>query len=354
MVFLDTRRFKNRHTEAGVCRSATVEPTGTTPLTVGRERKGIRAGPGAYFPTNGIAPGACYDSMDHVAQKMVSKEREDAIVRLLDDDSPVVKTAILEELKRLGGIGIAILNKLARGRNRILACQARDYLRELEGPDTVVEFVEFIRSLNYELETGCILLNRTVYPEVEAVDCCMVLDAIAARCRELMILPSAPWEKCKVINRVLFHEYGFRGDAENLSDPRNSYLDYVLKRRKGNPATLCIIYILIAQRCDIQLEPIGMPVRFMVGCFLDEVPFYIDAYERGAFRSEDDLRETLRANKVSASENSLAQSPVGEVLQRCCRNLIRQYQSVGDCENAKLFARFVRQFDVSYQRHVNP
>ena len=34
-------------------------------------------------------------------------------------------------------------------------------------------------------------------------------------------------EKCRVLNRVLFHEWGFHGNVENYTDPRNSFLDHV-------------------------------------------------------------------------------------------------------------------------------
>lgn len=287
-------------------------------------------------------------------ERVLDHKREEAIIRLLDDDSPVVQAALKEEFKRLDDAGIALLRKLARSRNRIVAAQARDFLEELQGPNTIKRFRAFIRSLNYELETGCLLLNRTVYPEVDVAETCMEIDAIAARCRELMVLPSSPWEKCKILNRVLFHEYGFRGNTENFDDPLNSFMAQVLERRKGIPITLSILYILVAQRCGLDLEPIGMPGRFMVGCFLEERPFYIDAYERGGVRTAEELKEILRRNNLKARPSFLAPSSVGDVLKRCCQNLVRQYSMKNNPSKAKLFASFVREFEVTYSKHANP
>ena len=82
-----------------------------------------------------------------------------------------------------------------------------------------------------------------------------------------------PLEICSVMNRVLFHEYGFRGAGKDFENPQNSFLHRVLERRKGLPITLSVIYILIARRLGFDLEPIGLPGRFMVGCFSDERPF---------------------------------------------------------------------------------
>jgi len=46
----------------------------------------------------------------------------------------------------------------------MLALHASWFLRELNFSDPVGEFRGFIRSLNYELETGALLLSRTVNP----------------------------------------------------------------------------------------------------------------------------------------------------------------------------------------------
>ena len=75
--------------------------------------------------------------------------------------------------------------------------------------------------MNYELETGALLLARTVTPRLDVGHCCTTLDAIADRCRELIVEPSSTREKCRILNRVLFHEWGFHGNVEHYTDPRN-------------------------------------------------------------------------------------------------------------------------------------
>lgn len=276
----------------------------------------------------------------------------EALVRLLDDESPVVREAVREELERQGPAAIAWLRTLEKGSNRVLANHARRFLVELHAVDPVGDFSHFIASLQYELETGSILLERTVFPDSEAGKICGQLDRLAERCRELMVSPSPAWERCKVINRVLFHESGFRGNKEDFENPLNSFLGQVLRRRKGLPITLAIIYLLVADRCGLELAPIGAPGRFLVGCFLEEDPFFIDVFERGAFRSMDDIETIFRGNAIPLRAEYLTPAPVGEVLQRCCRNLARHYETVGDEARAALFARFVREFDQVRRRHA--
>jgi regulator of sirC expression with transglutaminase-like and TPR domain len=278
----------------------------------------------------------------------------EALLRLLDDTAPQVREALLEEFQRLGAPGLELLRQTAESGEPALAVHARRWLRELGGEDTVATFMEFARSFQYELETGLLLLERTVFPSLGAAETHGFLDAAATRCRQLLLTPATAREKCRVVSRVLFHEFGFRGDAENYHDPRNSFLHLVIRRRRGIPLTLCALYILVGQRCGIELEPIGLPGRFLVGCFLDDEPFFIDAYERGVFRGEEDLREHFRRLEMPFEPAALMPVPVGEVLARCCRNLVNQYTAARDHAKAKLFAEFVHEFELAYRRHAEP
>lgn len=282
----------------------------------------------------------------------LSTEEKLVFLSLLDDQSPAVRHALLSYFREHSAEAVDFLKETANGKNRALAWHARWFLEELKFSDPIAEFKGFIRSLNYELETGALLLSRTVFPSIDIGACCGELDAIANRCRELMAEPMTVREKCRVINRVLFHEYGFRGNYEHYTDPLNSFLQRVIERRKGIPISLSIVYLLVAHRLGIDLEPVGLPGHFVVGCYVEDAPFFIDAFEQGVFRSRDDLFTLLRLQQIEPKESDLAPTPVREVLCRCCRNLVNHYRASGDEEHAQLFADFVDEFDATYERHA--
>ena len=277
----------------------------------------------------------------------------DSFLSLLDDTSPAVRRALLSRFTELGPAAAPFLQNLSRGSNRILARHAAFFLQELQFSDPIAEFRGFIRSLNYELESGALLLARTVSPRLNAGDVIGQLDAIATRCRELIVDPSSAREKCRVLNRVMFHEWGFHGNVENYTDPRNSFIDQVLERRTGIPLSLSMIYLLVAERLGIELEPVGLPGHFIVGCFSDDLPFFIDPFDRGVFRDGEEIFDLLRANNITPKQSDLAPTPVREVLCRSCRNLVNHYTAAGEPERAKLFGRFVEEFEETYEKHAN-
>lgn len=279
-------------------------------------------------------------------------ERE-ALLSLLDDTSPKVRRALLARFAQLGAASALFLGAVSRGSNRVLGRHALFFLEELHFSDPVAEFRDYIRSLSYELESGALLLARTANPHLDVGHCCRTLNQIAERCRELIIEPSSAREKCRVLNRVLFHELGFHGNVENYTDPRNSFIDQVLERRTGIPLSLSMVYLLVAERLDLQLEPVGLPGHFIVGCFANELPFFIDPFDRGVFRDGDEIFDLLRANNIKPKPTDLSPTPVREVLCRSCRNLVNHYTAAGEPSRAKLFAGFVDDFESTYEKHAN-
>jgi regulator of sirC expression with transglutaminase-like and TPR domain len=280
-----------------------------------------------------------------VAKLTITPTEKSALRDLLDDPSPAVRQALKHRFTELGSAAADFLRDTAQGNNRHLMWHARQYLEELNLDDPTADFRKFILSLNYELETGSLMLARTIRPDLDMAACCEALEQIANRCRDLIIEPSSIRTKCRVINRILFHEMGFRGNSENYTDPDNSFIDQVLERRRGIPISMCTLYLLIAQRLGLELEPIGLPGHFMIGCFTEERPFFIDAFDGGVFRSPEEIFVFLRSHEISPQLSDLAPTPVREVLSRSCRNLANHYESHGQRKRSALFDSFVQDFD---------
>ena len=277
--------------------------------------------------------------------------RRDALLTLLDDPAPTVRRALLALFAADAAGSARLLKDVASGPNRVLAWHARTYLEELNLTDPIGDFRDFIRSLHYELETGAMLLARTVYPTVDVAACSEHLDRLAARCRELIAEPCSAREKCRVINRVLYHDHGFHGNLEHYTDPENSFLHLVLERHKGIPISLCLVYLLVAQRLGLTLEPVAPPGHFVLGCFSEDAPFYIDAFDGGMLRSAEELCARLAQQEIPVKPADLAPATIREMLSRSCRNLVNHYSRSGDYARSRLFASFVEEFEATHARH---
>ena len=105
-----------------------------------------------------------------------------------------------------------------------------------------------------------------------------------------------PYEKKEIfkildaLNYVMFEEEGFRGNTSNYYNPNNSYIDKVLETRQGIPITLCILYMLIAERLAIKLQPINFPRHFLLRLkFIDDDDTYVDVFQKGKRLTQQEL-----------------------------------------------------------------
>lgn len=270
----------------------------------------------------------------------------------MDDPSAQVRRLLLDEFARMGTEGVQFLTTASQSSNRLQSWHARWYLNELERANPIVRFQTFIRSQNYDLESGCLLMACVANKNLETGEVCKQLDQIAARCRQLLIEPASPRDHVLVINRVLFHELGFKGNRENYSDPQNSFIDSVLESKTGLPITLSIIYILVGLRLGIEFEGIALPGHFLVGCYSDPRPIFIDPFEGGKLSTSEQL--ISKNNSVMALSALGLPTPVSirEILCRCCRNLVHHYSQIGQASMAQLFHGFMIEMQSTDRNHA--
>ena len=270
----------------------------------------------------------------------------EALKRLLDDPSPAVHEALLAEFRREGLPALRRLRALADEPHGRLAAPAAAMLRALGDPDHAGAFLRYIHGGVFDLEEGCLLFEKVMHPQVSANDFAEPLDAMAARAKELLNEDRSVRESCRVLNRVIFHEWGFRGDQGIFLNPAGSFIGRVLATRRGIPISLCIIYLLVARRCGVHIDAIGLPGRFMLGHHTGSRDgFFIDCYDGGVFRSRNEVKLILLQNGLPATDDFLAPVDTSEVLCRCCRNLASQLEAVEDLPNAGIFLGFVRELE---------
>ena len=277
---------------------------------------------------------------------------ESSLIGLLDDDSDVIRNALKSLFKQHVDKAQVFLNKVSKG-NSLTAKHAKVLQESMGWTNGRETFLHFIRSQRYELESGWLLLDKTVFPSFDSAVTSLALDALADRARQLIVSPMDVRQQCYVINRVLFHENSFRGAGKDFENPDNSFIHKVVESKKGLPITLSLIYILVARRIGLELDPIGLPGRFMVGCFLEKVPFYIDVWAGGRFIELDDMNSYLGLSVDECSGSLLLPVTIAETLARGCRNLAHHYSIKGKHEEALMFRDFVTEFEKTLKSEPN-
>ena len=130
------------------------------------------------------------------------------------------------------------------------------------------------------------------------------------------------------LNTVLFKEMGFQGNRDDYYDPRNSYLNEVIERRRGIPITLSVLYIEVARRVGLSLQGIGFPGHFLVKYNDGEEQILIDAFNSGEVLTQEDLEkllEQLYGGKPAFDPAYVTAISKRQILQRMLNNLKNIY-----------------------------
>src|SRR5215210_4265722 len=103
------------------------------------------------------------------------------------------------------------------------------------------------------------------------------LDALAADLRPAAAAAEGdPLVEATACAHVLGAVHGFSGDREEYDRPENSMLDVVLRRRRGLPILLSVVYVEVARRAGLAVRGVGLPGHFVVGHFGADPPLLAD------------------------------------------------------------------------------
>lgn len=107
------------------------------------------------------------------------------------------------------------------------------------------------------LDLCCLHVGRLLDPAVDAIGALASLDEIGAEI-------AASGGDFAALRRVLYERRGFKGDAGDYYNPRNSCLATALERRSAIPITLAAIAIEAGRRAGLRIDGIGAPAHFLI------------------------------------------------------------------------------------------
>jgi regulator of sirC expression with transglutaminase-like and TPR domain len=191
-----------------------------------------------------------------------------------------------------------------------------------------------------DLVEAALVIAAHEYPGLDVLAYRARLDDLALTLRRRLRGDISPTETLISLNRYLFEELGFSGNAGDYYDPRNSYLNEVLDRRLGIPLTLSLVYVEIGRRVGLALHGVSFPGHFLAKCVMRNGAVVLDPYSRGASLSLEDLQERLKAMRGGATPahemvgQMLAAAGKKSILARMLRNLKGIYRERGDLPRA--------------------
>ena len=189
--------------------------------------------------------------------------------------------------------------------------------------DPTARFKEVVQGPEDELalDEAALLIAAHAQPDLDVQAELAVLDGLAAGVSEPTL---DGWR------RHLFVDLGFSGNVKRYYDPANSFLNEVVRRRKGLPITLSVLGMEVGRRVRVRLEGVGMPGHFLLRHGPDT---FVDPFEGGRLLDRAGCVERFRAlHGPGAPFQAAYLDPVGPraILARILNNLKSVYAARGD------------------------
>lgn len=285
-----------------------------------------------------------------------------ALIKLIDDPDEIIHKHVKDKILEYGVAAIPYLDKVWNldHTSVLLKTELEGLKNQIQFENTRVLLHEWILEDDPDLLEGFVLISRYGFPDISLEFIKKYLDKIKQDIWIELNPNLTAFEQIKVFNKVFFDIYGFRGNAKNYHSPKNSYINTVLESKKGNPLSLSVIYMIIAQMLEFPLHGINLPNHFVLG-YVDEslsrltgndksnVVFYVNPYSKGALLMNGDLERFLLELKLPIKDEFLLPCNAKSIILRVVNNLINSYshekndEKVSELKDLKLLFTFINQ-----------
>ena len=149
---------------------------------------------------------------------------------------------------------------------------------QLTAPSTPLDYFALLVQSDddFPLLEAAIAIAQDEYEDLDVQEVLGSVDQMAAKLKRKLPADAAPLQRLHILNRFFFLELGFAGNVNDYYAPDNSYLNAVLKTRKGLPITLAIVWLELAASIGVKASGINFPGHFLIKISLPQGQVIMD------------------------------------------------------------------------------
>lgn len=167
---------------------------------------------------------------------------------------------------------------------------------------------------HFPLLEAAVCLAQDEYPELDVQQVLGDVDQLQARLKRRLPTDAPALQRLRALNQFFFRDLSFGGNVNDYYDPDNSFLNAVLKTRRGIPITLAVLWLELAVGLGLNARGVAFPGHFMVKVNLPKGQVVIDPFT-GQSLSREELAERLEPFRQRSSMTDDFEVPIGLYLQ---------------------------------------
>ncbi|MBY0465197.1 MAG: tetratricopeptide repeat protein [Burkholderiales bacterium] len=170
--------------------------------------------------------------------------------------------------------------------------------------------------VHFPLLEAAASLAQDEYPDLDVQQVLGDVDQLQARLARRVTADAPPIQRLRALSQFFYRDLGYGGNVNNYYDADNSYLNVVLRTRKGIPISLAVLWLELAQGLRLEACGVGFPGHFLVKVTLPQGQVVIDPFTGQSF-SREELIERLEPYQRAHGLVDDFEVPMGLFLQPC-------------------------------------
>ncbi|UII29261.1 transglutaminase-like domain-containing protein [Fulvivirga maritima] len=264
----------------------------------------------------------------------MKQEELKALVSLLDDEDAEIISHVEKKIISLGGSMIPILEtEWESNLNPLVQERIEELIHVLQFDLIQERLINWFSEEEPDLLEGMWIVATYQYPDLEFTKLKQDLEQIYYDAWLEFKPDIHPYDQVKLLNSVIFSKLKFGANTKNFHSPSNSMINIVLESRKGNPISLCVLYMLVARKLKMPVYGVNLPNLFILTYKSENEnysQFYINAFNRGLIFSKDDIDNYIHELRINPEETFYQPCDNRDIVLRALRNLVVSFDKIGD------------------------
>lgn len=254
-----------------------------------------------------------------------------AMIQLMDDSDQEVVHMVETQIRTLGPSIIPILESEWENLslNPVLQNKIENLIHEFQMESMKTRLMHWKQSGAMDLLEGMWILATYRFPEYSFATLKKNMDQLYYEVWPQMRDNLHPIDQIKVLNGVMFDQLKFGANTKNFHAANNSFINVVLESKKGNPISLCVIYMWIAQKLGFPVYGVNLPNLFVLTYKHEQTQFYINVFNKGLIFNKVDIDNYLAQLNLTPLDIYYQPCSNLEIIRRVLRNLIMAYEKSG-------------------------
>lgn len=260
-----------------------------------------------------------------------------ALISLLDDEDREVVEHVEQQIRQMGGQMIPFLEAQWEGSfNADLQKRIEEIIHDLQYESVLDRMRDWKNGGAMDLLEGLWIVATYQYPDLSLHKLKQDVEQLFYDVWVDFKPDMHPDEQIKAMNSAFFSKLKFAPNTKHFHSPANSMINQVLESRRGNPITLCVLYMLIAKRLNLPVFGVNLPNLFVLTYKNSSgIQFYINVFNRGLIFTTKDIDQYIDQLNVKRLDTFYQPCTNADIVRRVLRNLTLAFEKNGDTERVR-------------------